>query len=86
MGSPLYRGRVTEVEDGVFVVDVFEHNFVVDIDVRHLPDVEAGDVVDLFSDHVTRVDLGVWTQEQIDEIHRKAAEDFESIRPFIRDE
>lgn len=83
-----YRGRVIEADEETFTVltEVDHVEFYVDIETRHLPDVEAGDIVDLHSDHVTRVDLGVWTQEQIDEIKRKGAEEFESIRPFIRDE
>lgn len=76
------RGRVTDVEDDVFtvVIEVDHVEVYVDVETRYLPDVTVADIVDLHSDHVTRVDLGTWTQEQLDKIHRRARERYESVK------
>lgn len=46
-----------------------------------LEDVQPGDVLvlDVDAGTVTRKDLGVWTQAQLDEIHRRAQEMHQSL-------
>jgi len=42
--------------------------------------VEAGDVLDVKRNSVKKRDLGVWTQEEVDEIYRRAALRAEQLR------
>lgn len=81
--SDAYRGRVLYVDQASFTVEIIvdDRPLHVDIKLHHLPDVEAGDIVDVEPDRVTRVDLGTWTEEDIAEIRRRAAERHES---FVR--
>lgn len=77
-----YVGRVVEVDGETFTVEIVvdDRPLHVDIDVKHLPDVEAGDIVSIGLGQVTRVDLGTWTEEDIAEIRRRGAEQYESVR------
>ena len=43
-------------------------------------EVQEGDVLDVTPESVTKVDLGVWTQEDIDEISRRAKEMYKRLR------
>jgi len=76
------RGVVSGIADGLFAVG-FENGLVADFDVRHLPDVSVGDVVTAGSFGIQQVDLGRWTQEELDDARcrgREMARKFAELR------
>ena len=74
---PTWTAVVIEVEGDQFSAELSRDGFpdlIANFDRSLLPDVEPGDVLTVTPSGVTRVDLGRWTQEELDDIRRRARE------------
>lgn len=76
-GTPTWTAHVIEVDDTAFSAELTREGapgLIANFDRALLPDVQPGDLLTVTPTGVTRIDLGRWTQEELDEVRRRARE------------
>jgi hypothetical protein len=74
-----WAGRVTGAEGDLFtaILTPADHEgpeLIADFSMAQCGvEVEPGDLITVTAESVAKVDLGVWTQEEVDEVQRQAA-------------
>jgi hypothetical protein len=78
MADMEWDGQVVDVDGDSFTAVVSRRGdgleLVVDFSLAAIPDVQPGDFFEVVDGQVRRIDLGRWTQGELDEVQRRGRE------------